>query len=59
LLEFLIALSLQGILGQDYAVVRKEEGGVVRRVASLEASDALNSRASDGEFSAEAKGEEE
>jgi exodeoxyribonuclease VII large subunit len=51
----LVALSPQGVLGRGYAVVTKEEGGVVRRVKDVEAGDALNVRVSDGEFGAEVK----
>jgi exodeoxyribonuclease VII large subunit len=47
----LVALSPQGVLGRGYAVVTKEEGGVVRRVKDVEAGDALNVRVSDGESS--------
>jgi exodeoxyribonuclease VII large subunit len=55
----LVALSPQGVLGRGYAVVSKEKGGVVRRVADVDAGDALNIRVSDGEFGAEVKGEGE
>ncbi|MGD8456029.1 MAG: exodeoxyribonuclease VII large subunit [Anaerolineales bacterium] len=52
----LAALSPQGVLERGYAVLTKEEGGVVRRVKDVEVGDALNVRVSDGDFSAEVKG---
>lgn len=57
MLEFIVALNPQDTSGQGYAVVSKEAVGVVRRVADVGAGDALNSRKSDGEFSAEVKRE--
>jgi exodeoxyribonuclease VII large subunit len=51
----LVALSPEGVLGRGYAVVTKEEGGVVRRVKEVKAGEALNIRVSDGEFGAEVK----
>ena len=51
----LVALSPEGVLGRGYAVVTKEEGGIVRKVKDVSAGDEINVRVSDGEFGAEVK----